>query len=101
VSEAKLEALGEGRYRVSGELDAATVVQVLQQSEQQFPGTKQLEIDLGGVAHSDSAGLALLIEWLREARRRSQQIRFHNVPQQLHALAQISEVDQLFAANGG
>jgi phospholipid transport system transporter-binding protein len=100
VSAAKLESVGEGRYRVSGELDATTVTDVLKQGEQQFAGVKQLEVDLSGVAQSDSAGLALLIEWLRAARQHDQRLRFSNLPQQLIALAKISEVDELLMANG-
>ena len=37
-------------------------------------GRPQIEVDLGGVGESDSAGLALLIEWLRMARQSGKQI---------------------------
>lgn len=97
VSEAKLEALGEGRYRVSGVLDAVTVPGLLRESMQRMSATSgaELQIDLGGVKESDSAGLALVLEWLRQARHRNQKIRFANVPRQIAALAKISEVDAL------
>lgn len=97
VSEAKLETLGEGRYRVSGVLDAVTVPGLLRESVQRMftASGAELQIDLGGVKESDSAGLALVLEWLRQARHRSQKIRFANVPRQIAALARISEVDAL------
>jgi phospholipid transport system transporter-binding protein len=98
ASEAKLDALGGGRFRVSGVLDASTAGEVLRQSEQQFAEAGGLEVDLGGVAESDSAGLALLIEWVRGARKRQQAIRFQNVPAQINALAKISEVEDLITA---
>lgn len=100
VSKARLEALGGGRVRVSGVLDADTVVAVLQQSKEHFASEPQISIDLTDVAESDSAGLALLIEWLRIARQRGQKIQFANVPAQINALARISEVEDLLAANG-
>jgi phospholipid transport system transporter-binding protein len=52
-------------------------------------------VDLGGVGESDSAGLALLIEWLRMAKQSGKEIHFANVPEQIEALARISEVEDL------
>jgi phospholipid transport system transporter-binding protein len=95
ASKAKLDALGGGRFRVSGVLDASTAGEVLRQSEQRFTDSERLDVDLGGVAESDSAGLALLIEWVRWARQHKQEIRFANVPAQINALAKISEVEDL------
>ena len=95
ASRAKLESLGDGRFRVSGVLDASTARDVLEQSESRFAQSKEIDVDLGGVGESDSAGLALLIEWLRAARQAGQVIRFANVPAQIDALARISEVEEL------
>jgi phospholipid transport system transporter-binding protein len=92
---ARLESLGAGRFRVSGVLDARTARDVLEQSEARFEPFKDLDVDLGGVGESDSAGLALLIEWLRLARQGQKTIRFANVPAQIEALARISEVEDL------
>jgi phospholipid transport system transporter-binding protein len=100
VNKARLEALGRGRFRVSGVLDAATVVDVLEQSRERFQVEPQISVDLAGVTEADSAGLALLIEWLRIARQRGRQIHFANVPAQINALARISEVEDLLATNG-
>lgn len=95
VGRARLESLGGGRFRVSGVLDASTAREVLEQSESRFAQSKEIDVDLGGVGESDSAGLALLIEWLRAARQGGQVIRFANVPAQIEALARISEVEDL------
>jgi phospholipid transport system transporter-binding protein len=100
VSTARIEALGAGRFRVSGVLNAATVTDLLKQSRESFAGAKHIEMDLGGVSEGDSAGLALLLEWLRMTRQANQQIGYANVPAQINALARISEVDDLLAANG-
>jgi phospholipid transport system transporter-binding protein len=92
---ARLESLGAGRFRVSGVLDASTAREVLEESEARFEQFAGLDIDLGGVGESDSAGLALLIEWLRLARQWQKEIHFANVPAQIEALARISEVEDL------
>jgi phospholipid transport system transporter-binding protein len=100
VSSARIEALGAGRFRVSGVLNAVTVVNLLKESRERFAGVTRMELDLGAVAESDSAGLALLLEWLRLARHANQQILYTNVPAQISALARISEVDDLLTAAG-
>jgi phospholipid transport system transporter-binding protein len=82
-------------------LDAVTVGDLLKQSADRFENLSSLEIDLAQVSEADSAGLALLIEWVRVAKDAKQQLAFHNVPGQIGALARISEVEDLvFASNG-
>ena len=95
ASRARIESLGAGRFRISGVLNASTAREVLEQSEARFEQFKDLDVDLGGVGESDSAGLALLIEWLRLARQSQKAIHFANVPAQIEALARISEVEDL------
>jgi phospholipid transport system transporter-binding protein len=96
----QLESQGEGRFRVGGVLDATTATRLLEEARIRFSGAPQVVIDFSGVTQSDSAGLALLLEWLRRARKENQQIRFEQVPQQIVALARISEVDDLLLENG-
>lgn len=100
MSNARIEALGAGRFRLTGVLNAVTVVDLLKQSRSCFAGVTRIDLDLGAVPESDSAGLALLLEWLRMARLANQQIKFSNMPAQISALARISEVDDLLAASG-
>ena len=97
MSAAKLEEQGPGRYRVSGELSFATVTALLLQSRSLFAGESDLEVDLSGVTHADSAGLSLLIEWLRLAKQQSKKLHYLALPTQLSALASISEVDGLLS----
>jgi phospholipid transport system transporter-binding protein len=97
---ASLEVLGNGRFKVRGPLDAETVTGLLERSEEAFRGATSLEIDLGGVPEGDSAGLALLIEWIRRARKQKQQLQYKNLPAQLAALARISQVDELLVQKG-
>jgi phospholipid transport system transporter-binding protein len=96
----QLESLGEGRFRVGGLLDATTVTRLLEEGQTRFHGLSEITVDLGGVTESDSSGLALLLEWLRLARKGNQRICFDHVPQQIIALARISEVDDLLLENG-
>lgn len=89
------EDAGEGRFRLSGVLGFATVTEALERSRGLFADHKRIEVDLGGVESTDSAGLALLVEWTAWARREKRKLSFRRVPKQALALAHISEVDEL------
>lgn len=91
-----------GRFQVSGELSFSTVNAVLAQSRETLFAhpAGQLELDLGGVTRVDSAGLALLIQWMRMARAANCEIRFHRLPEQLLAIARAGELDGLLPVAG-
>ena len=57
----------------------------------------QLEIDLSEVTDSDSAGLALLLEWVTWANHSVREIRFTGVPEKVLAIARTTEVEPLLA----
>ena len=59
----------------------------------QAAGSKSpLQIDCAGLNESDSAGLAVLIEWLASATRAGRKVTFVNLPDGIRAAAQISDV---------
>jgi len=80
---------------VKGELTFVTANAIFQQSQALFAPISALDIDLANVTRSDSAGLALLVEWIRSARQKNKTIVFHNVPDQILAIAGASGVDEL------
>lgn len=95
-------ALGaEGVVVVSGELTFATVTALHRRSLSLFAGQRgELRIDLGGVSRADSAGVALLIEWMRWARHNGGSVQFCNLPQQLRTIARASDLDGLLPVAG-
>lgn len=52
-------------------------------------------VDLSQVHRTDSAGLAFLLEFMRQAQSRGQPISFQHIPKQLMHLAEFSRVDAL------
>ena len=54
---------------------------------------RELQVDCGGITRSDSAGLAVLLDWLAEARRAGKALHFERLPDGLLRLARISAVD--------
>ncbi len=99
---AELIAAGSGRFRVTGELTFSTVPLLAARSDglPAFPVGETVEIDLGGVERADSAGLALLTEWLRRARAGGCAIRFSQVPEQMLAIARISGLGAILPLDG-
>jgi phospholipid transport system transporter-binding protein len=85
-----------GRYAVRGALTFGTARRALDVGLHTFASASgPFVVDLSGVAASDSAGLAVLIEWLAWARRNRREIRLANVPEALCAIARICEVEEL------
>lgn len=92
---ASFEVLKDQRARVVGVLDFDTVTGLLAPGSAAIGSGEAAVIDLGGVTSSDSAGLALLIEWLSVAREAGRKLRYENVSSQIKQLAGLSEVDEL------
>ena len=89
-------ALLEGEHAaVKGALNFRTVGDLLPVGSKAIDAGRAAFIDLGGVTDSDSAGLALLLEWMSVARAAKRALRYENVPQQLQQLARLSEVEEL------
>lgn len=93
VPEATAEATmdGDGTMTVRGVLSFDTVPEVFAKSAawvQKSQGA--ITIDLKNVDRADSAGLALLVEWLQLARRRNRELTFANVPEQVRSLIRVN-----------
>ena len=73
----------------------ATASGLLKESEQAFDEHTRIEVDLAEITKSDSAGLALLLEWITWANHSVREIRFTNMPERVLAIARTTEVDHL------
>jgi phospholipid transport system transporter-binding protein len=92
-----------GRIVVDGELTFATArdarqvgLLVLERSR-----ADRFVVDCAAVSRADSAGLAVLLDWLAWGRRRSKVVSFDHLPDSLIAIARISEVDGLLRSAAG
>ena len=98
MTEFEFKDEGEGRFCISGKFEFETVAAAYFQSMKMFSPHSQLELDLSGVTDADSAGLALLLEWVHWAKQSAREIRFKNIPDQIQTIANISEVDGILRA---
>lgn len=86
---------GSRQCQVAGLLDFTTANQALDSVSALIKEHKSLTIDLSGVDSSNSAGLALLIEWRAIARASDHSVTFSHIPDSLRQLAQVCQVDGL------
>lgn len=96
MSETAIQPQDDNSYLISGELNMQTVPDLLQQVEPILSRSQgEVCFDLRAVTRSDSAGLALLVEWMQFARQRDRKLSFRNLPEQLRDIARISGLEDL------
>jgi phospholipid transport system transporter-binding protein len=91
----RLTAAGSGRFELAGDVGFGDAARLLAEGDHAFRGLSAVEVDLAQVTRADSAGLALLLEWVLAARQAGTAIRYRNVPASLVSLADIGEVAEL------
>ena len=95
VSEFELQDEGDGRFVLTGEMSFRTAEEILRASEGLFDKHTRIEVDLSRVEKADSAGLALLLEWITWANHTVREIRYASMPERVLAIAKTTEVDHL------
>ena len=83
----------DGQLRLSGILDFHSVADLLAGDHSWLDGN-DLSINLADIRHTNSAGLALLLEWMKMAQQKGLQIKYHSAPEQLLVIARAYGVDQ-------
>jgi phospholipid transport system transporter-binding protein len=88
-----------GRFAVSGNLTFSSIDKDTVKSFPFLQGPGAITLDFSDVGKTDSAGLALIVEWIKFARRRQIPLLFENIPGQLLTLAKLSGFGQLLQAS--
>ncbi len=95
MSDQPFIALGADTYQITSPLTFATVADLLDLSANWW-SVAAVRIDLNSVPKADSAGLALMVEWLEQARRAGRTLVFANIPPTLQALIRVSGLQDVF-----
>jgi phospholipid transport system transporter-binding protein len=95
VSEVKIERVGAFHFQVHGAMTFESAKTLLQQSETLFASLPEMEIDLAGVEKADSAGLALMLEWVARAAESNAKLMFTAVPEAIHSIAHLCQIESL------
>ncbi len=84
---------------LSGVIDHGSVEQLLQQGQVFIASTQSMEliVDWSLVTYANSAALALLLQWTRQAQAQHKSLRSQGAPGFLVQLARVSQLEFLFA----
>lgn len=93
---AELEAGRDGAWRLTGALDFESVPALFQRTDALL-ANGPVELDLSGVEQANSAGVALLLEWRRQAHRRGIELRLSGLPEPVRRVARLSDVEPLLS----
>lgn len=85
----KLNFLAPNTLQIVGALDFTASTALLQAGIDWLRQQPIEFIDMAGVTNSNSAGLALLLEWQREAKKIGRKLTFTNMPASLKAAASL------------
>jgi phospholipid transport system transporter-binding protein len=94
VSKLKIIDQGSGHFIVEGDLTFSTINKDTLKSFDFLKAAKEITLDLSHVSSTDSAGLALMIEWIKYTRSKRIRLDFKNIPEQLLNLAKLSGFDK-------
>lgn len=86
------------RMVVGGALTLASVAAVLREGSAVI-GQGVRTVDLAEVGELDSSALALLLAWMREAKKHNRELQFSNLPQGLTTIARLYGVADLLPAS--
>ena len=90
-----IETTGPDRCAASGELTFETAANALRTGTELLTRDRASVLDLSRVESGDSAGVAVLVEWLAVAQEAGQSLRFEGIPAQMLAIARISDLEDL------
>ena len=85
----------DGMVRLLGELTFESVPRLVAE-DPELAGNGELTVDLSGLTKVDSAGLALLLGWIRTIRQAGGEVKFSGIPVHLRSLVRIADLESLF-----
>lgn len=94
TDKATITIASSGQAQINGPMTLDTVAALYHQAQD---GPAFSSVDLCGVSHVDSSGLALLLEWQSRARKQQQHLHIENPPDDLVSLARLSEATELLS----
>jgi phospholipid transport system transporter-binding protein len=92
----------KGYYTLQGELNRNTIAKsgalaTLEQCNQNSSSDDVFTLDMSAVSHSDTAGLAWLMNFLKGNQQQNVHFELKNIPESLIKLAKISDVDSFLS----
>jgi len=90
-----------GVWQVAGDIDFTSVIALSDQGCQLIAESKNgCRFDFSKVGSVNTVALSLLLNWRREAQKLGVDVEFCELPAELHAIAELSDLESLVAAPG-
>ena len=95
----EIQETAPGRFAVRGALTFETARRAREQGMRAFAAgnASVIDVDCTDVTSADSAGLAVLLDWISSASRSGRKLRFYGIPPEIRAVARLSEVEDFLA----
>jgi len=94
-----IESISAHQLCLKGPLDVSTIRQIWLLGHQLIDKAEpnaQLALDLSGVTSADSASVALLLDWLRHAKKQNKQLNCCQLPEKIQEIIRVSNLESLF-----
>jgi phospholipid transport system transporter-binding protein len=93
----ELNESSPGKFVARGPLTFATATLARQTGVTLFgaSSSRDIEVDCAGITSSDSAGMTVLLDWLSFAKHSGRALHYANLPEQVQAIARISDALEL------
>jgi phospholipid transport system transporter-binding protein len=85
-------------FALAGVVTIATASIYVDAARTNWPQEGDATIDFAGVTEADSAALALIFKWQRDAEKKGRKIHCLNIPANVMSLAKLYGVDDLISA---
>ena len=92
MPEVFLNKVSEQRFNIKGVLMMHTVMSVLNELANLLDTQSEVTIDFSEVDNSDSAAIALIVDWLAKAKQKNIKVHLVNLPQQLLDIARACDL---------
>ena len=87
----------KGCFAVSGELGFDTAPDLMKQVKRLFAPFDAVVLDFSGVSSCNSAGLAVVLEIVRQMRQQNKSVCFQSLPEQICTFARAYSIEQEFS----
>jgi len=93
----ELEESAPGKFAARGPLTFVAARRARESGLAAFgaANSRELEVDCSGITSADSAGMAVLLDWLAIAKQAGSSMHFASLPNQVQEIARISDVLEL------
>jgi phospholipid transport system transporter-binding protein len=87
----------DGQFLISGDLGFFNILSIYNKSLEPSRNCPELIFDFSQLKSSDSAGLALIVEWIKLAKHLNKPIRFTHLSEDIMSLAKAAGMDGMLS----